>query len=112
MGRKRAWEPPAFEWTQLGPIPVELSDRIEDEGQRLAGLASLYERRITLDSGLDDQALRVVAMHELLHVFLHDAGVTLGNDIEEVVVQALASALVAREDFHENGGIPEVPHET
>lgn len=109
MTERRAWEPPLFEWTQLGPVPIELSDHIEDDGQRLAGVAMTYERRITVDSGLEDQALRVVTWHELLHLWLHDAGVGVPGELEEVIVQALASALVAREDFHASGGVPEGP---
>jgi len=106
---RRAWEPPLFEWTQLGPVPIELSDAVTDDtGNKLAGCALIYDRRVILDSGLEDRAMRVVHYHEMVHLWLHDAGVVIPEGLEEVVCTALASALVAREDFHAAGGVPEV----
>jgi hypothetical protein len=102
---RRAWEPPLFEWTQLGPVPVELAETLEHNGERLAGFAMVYQRRVVLDSALADQAMRVVYLHEMLHLWLHDAGVVLPEATEEVICTALASALVAREDFHIAGGV-------
>lgn len=101
MPRKRSWEPPEFEWTQLGPVPVEMAENIEDEGKRLAGQAEPYGRRITLDSELPEMAMRVVHFHEWIHIVLYDAGIHgLPEEYEEAVVHAMATALVAREDFH------------
>lgn len=104
---RTAWEPPLFEWTQLGPVPIELTPNLVEDGKQLAGCAYIQERRVMLDSELEDQPLRVVLWHELLHIWLHDAGVHDLGELEEVVVQALASALVAREDFHRAGGVRE-----
>lgn len=108
MTDRRAWEPPLFEWSQLGPVPVELVPELTEDGQSLAGCAYIQTRRVALDSTLEDSAMRVVLYHELLHLWLHDAGVHgLTAELEEVVVQALATALVAREDFHAAGGVRE-----
>jgi hypothetical protein len=87
----------------MGPIPVELVPDLTEDGQALAGCAYIQHRRVALDSTLEDSAMRVVLYHEMLHVWLHDAGVTVAADLEEVIVQALATALVAREDFHLKG---------
>lgn len=104
MPRRFAWEPPPFEWSQLGPVVVELQPEIVEDDVPLAGCAYIQERRLALDSTLEEMPLRVVLWHELLHLWLHDAGIHgLHRDVEEAVVQALATALVARETFHAVG---------
>jgi hypothetical protein len=98
---KRLWEPPEFEWTQLGAVPVEMTELLkDDDGARLAGCAEMYGRKIVLDSELPLQSTRVILNHEWGHLVLHDAGITLPADVEEAVVQAYGTAMVAREDFH------------
>ncbi len=101
---KRKWEPPEFEWSQLGPIPVDMADGIKDEnGDALDGFAMRKARRIVLDSnlapGLDT---RLALTHEWLHVALYDLGWAhhLTEKEEELLVNGLSVALVAREDFH------------
>lgn len=106
MTDKSAWEPPLFAWTQLGPIPVELTEKLEHDGERLAGVALPYGRKIILDSGLEDQATRVIFAHEWVHMVLHDAGIILPPDQEEAVCTTVATAMVASEDFHAAGGVP------
>ena len=89
------------QWSQLGPVPVLLVDNLMDRQtgqQRLAGEADLYERVIRLDASLPPRAMRVTLLHELIHLWLHDAGVDLTHDIEEVVCCTLSTALVALED--------------
>jgi hypothetical protein len=107
--RRKGWEPPLFEWSQLGPIPVHLvpeDDPALDEGKSW-GMADLAERVIYLDSSLPSQQMRVVLHHEWMHFVIQDAG--LGEAAsEETVVQTIATALVARENFHAAGGVPEV----
>jgi hypothetical protein len=106
---RREWPPP-FEWSQHGPVPVEIVQNLIDPEAgpgRLAGMFSPYERVIQLDSELPDRPMRVVLHHEWLHMALHDAGIQLPDDTEETLVHALATALVAREDFHAAGGVVE-----
>lgn len=99
--------PPPFMWSQLGPLPVELTDSIIGvDGDALAGDAGVYDRMIRLDSGVPVQAMRVHLYHEWLHIVLHDAGFTQDH-IEEIPVQAIATALAANDEFHFNGGVPE-----
>jgi Zn-dependent peptidase ImmA (M78 family) len=59
----------------------------------------MYERTIRLDAALPLRARRVTLLHELIHLWLHDAGVELTHDMEEVVCCTLSTALVAHEDF-------------
>ena len=108
MTDRRAWEPPLFEWSQLGPVPIVLAPEVTINDEALLGYSDTLERVIALDSTLEDRHLRVVHFHELLHLWLYDAGIHgLPEDLEEAIVHALATALVAREDFHGSGGVPE-----
>jgi hypothetical protein len=106
----KAWEPPLFEWSQHGPIPITLEEHIEDEEtrRRLAGEAAPYDRTIRLDSGLPDLALLVVHFHEWLHIVYYDAGIDV-EALDETLVQTTATALAAREMFHRYGVPVEVP---
>lgn len=100
MSRRRPRLPD--QWSQLGPVPVQIVENLTDKQsgeQRLAGEADMYERSIRLDSALPPRAQRVTLLHELIHLWLHDAGVDLPHDMEEVVCCTLSTAFVAHEDF-------------
>lgn len=114
MSRRRAWEPPLFEYSVQGPIAVMLDPDVSREhgdaaNEHVLGVNYPADRAIIVDPEIDTQTLRVVVLHEVLHQFFFDSG--LGRqvgDAEEVFVQSLASFLVAREDFLANP-IPENP---
>lgn len=99
--RRDEWEPPEFAWTIRGPIPVEYTDDIRDsEGQRLAGCAHLYDRKITVDTGLPREEVEAVLVHEALHTWAHDSGFDdLFRSLEEPFVQSLASFIVSYQKF-------------
>jgi hypothetical protein len=109
--RRKGWEPPLFEWSQLGPIPVEVKPALRNtDGAEADGLADVYGRKIELNADTPELAARIALVHEWLHVVFWDAGVRFPNEeLEDVVMHFTATAIVAREDFHAAGGVPERP---
>jgi hypothetical protein len=107
---RRGWEPPLFEWSQLGPVPVHLVDPDDPilENAKDWGRCDLNERVIYLDNSLSEKMMRVTLTHEWLHFAALDSGLLNGTD-EEKGIQGLATAIIAREDFHAAGGVPEAP---
>lgn len=99
--KRKGWEPPEFAWTIRGPVPVEYTDDIRDEqNQRLAGCAQLYERKIVVDAGLPRSEVEVVLMHEALHLWAHDSGFDdLFRSLEEPFIQSLASFIIGYQKF-------------
>jgi hypothetical protein len=73
--RKRAWEPPEFEHSLHGPIPVEVVENlVDEEGKACEGIAHVYDRTIRLKSELPDLAMRIALIHEWGHMLLRDSG--------------------------------------
>jgi Zn-dependent peptidase ImmA (M78 family) len=104
MTRRKLWTPPRYEWSQLGPVRVEVVKDLRDEetGERLSGLALRDARRILIHRDLEPQPMRLTLAHEWLHLVLHDIGVTqiVSADADEVITNGLSVALVARDEFH------------
>lgn len=82
----------------LGPVPVvyEYRLRVKKFG-RLFGLFRRRRRQILIDTQPPFVQQWQVLMHEKLHVWLFDAGVTnlLSKEHEEAVCDAIATALTA-----------------
>ena len=95
--KRKGWEPPEFVWSNRGPIPVEYTDDIRyDQGNRLAGVAMLYERKIAVDASLPQHEVEAVLAHEALHIWAHDSGFDdLFKNLEEPFVQSLSSFMVS-----------------
>lgn len=76
----------------LGPIPVTLCETIENDGVECNGLWLPDERAIQIRSGLSLTERWWTLHHEVTHAILHDLGVSLPDEDEEHVCNALATA--------------------
>lgn len=89
---------PAKVYSQLGPVPVLLDDKIHaDKKEPAFGLFSGRERSIRVDSGSSPENQLATLMHEVVHLALFDSGSNnvLTNAQAEVVCDAVGTYLAA-----------------
>jgi Zn-dependent peptidase ImmA (M78 family) len=86
---------PAYVWSQLGPIPVQVTKDLQTEGKPCMGIFDPATRLIQIREGMDPVAALQTCAHEWIHAVLSDAGTCLNDTDEERVCDALASAIIA-----------------
>jgi Zn-dependent peptidase ImmA (M78 family) len=85
-------------FSHLGPVPVEYRYKLKPKKWgRLFGLFKRRSRRILVDTHPPFVQQWHTVMHEKIHVWLFDAGVSsiLSRKQEEAVCDAVATALIA-----------------
>jgi hypothetical protein len=100
---------PATVWSPLGPIPVHLVASLTDEsGERLRGRWRPDPRVIEVEAGVGLVLQWQTLHHEWVHSVLDDHGIDLGV-IEEIVVDTLATSLLASWLHHPPAQNPAIP---
>lgn len=99
--KTKDWEPPEFAWSLRGPVPIEYTEDVrDDQGNRLAGCAHIYGRKIVVDASLPREEIEAVLMHEALHLWAHDSGFDIMfESLEEPFIQSMASFVVSYQKF-------------
>lgn len=91
-------EIPSVVFSPIGPIPVEhVADLKDAAGDECLGTWNYGERVIKLRPDQSHSALWQTLIHEKVHMWLSDSGVSgfLSEKQEEAVCDSLASAIVA-----------------
>lgn len=79
----------------LGPISVVFCEEITSEkGESLLGQWDPVQRQIAIQAGMDPHVTLFTFLHERGHAMLDDYCVTLPEEKEEHVCDAIASALL------------------
>lgn len=89
---------PSVIQTALGEVPVEMVADLKDEdGDECLGIWNYGERKIKLRPGQLPVTLWQTLIHEKVHMWLSDSGVSvfLTEKQEEAICDALSSAIVA-----------------
>lgn len=84
--------------TALGEVPIEMVPDLKDEaGDECLGIWNYGERKIKLRPGQPLVTLWQTLIHEKVHMWLSDSGVSgfLSEKQEEAICDALGSAIVA-----------------
>lgn len=71
---------------------------ISDEGKPCYGITDLKKKIIYLESGLSEKDRMLIMVHEMFHVILCETHMSLDEDLEESIVEALSTAVL--EKFH------------
>ena len=84
--------------TAHGPVVVRIVDDLRDPdepGKRLFGYWDAFARTIQVRAGLHPTAAWLTLFHEQTHADLSEIGITLPEEHEEVIANAIAAARLA-----------------